>query len=136
MDLAEALAFISIHHNAVLSTTRRDGHPAMTPVTAGVDTSGRIIISTRETALKVRNIGRDPYVSLLVVEDGFYGPWTQIEGRASVLELPDAMEPLVEYYRFVAGEHPDWAEYRQAMIRDRRVLVRIEVERVGPVVAG
>lgn len=136
MDLAEARAFIALHHNAVLATTRRDGHPAMTPVTAGVDASGAVIISTRETALKVAHIRRDPYVSLVVVNNGFYGPWTQIEGSASVLSLPDAMEPLVEYYRLVSGEHPNWDEYRAAMVRDRRALVRIDIERVGPVVSG
>jgi PPOX class probable F420-dependent enzyme len=108
----------------------------MTPVSAAVDTEGKVVISTRETALKVHNIKRDPYVSLVVVQDGFFGSWTQVEGTASVLELPEALEPLVEYYRLVAGEHADWADYRRAMVRDRRVLLRIDVERVGPVVSG
>lgn len=136
MDLSEALAFISTHHRGVLSTTRKDGHPAMTPVSAAVDTEGKVVISTRETALKVHNIKRDPYVSLVVVQDGFFGSWTQVEGTASVLELPEALESLVEYYRLVAGEHADWDDYRRAMVRDRRVLLRIDVERVGPVVSG
>lgn len=136
MDLAEALAFVSVNHRGILSTTRRDGHPAMTPVSAAVDGDDKVVVSTRETALKVHNIRRDPYVSLVVVQDEFFGSWTQVEGNASILELPDAMEPLVEYYRSVAGEHSDWDDYRRAMVRDRRVLLRIDVERVGPLIAG
>ena len=136
MDLAEALVFISLHHKAVLSTTRRDGHASMTPVTAAVDGDGKVIISTRSTALKVHNIKRDAYVSLVVVSDEFFGTWTQVEGRATVLELPEVLEPLVEYYRLVAGEHPDWDDYRAAMVREDRVLVRIDVQRVGPVISG
>lgn len=136
MDLAEALEFISAHHKAVLSTTRRDGHASMTPVTAAVDADGRVVVSTRSTALKVHNIMRDPSVSLLVVSDEFFGTWTQVEGPATVLELPEALEPLVEYYRLVAGEHPDWDDYRAAMVRDSRVLLRIDVARAGPVISG
>lgn len=95
-----------------------------------------MVISSRETAVKVKNLRRDPRASLCVFSDGFYGDWVQLDGSASILALPDAMEPLVEYYRSLSGEHPDWDEYRAAMTRDRRVLVRLTVERAGPDVAG
>jgi PPOX class probable F420-dependent enzyme len=136
MDIAEALAFIAVNHRGVLSTQRADGRPALTPVTAAVDDAGRVIVSTRDTAMKVHNIRHDAYVSLVVMSDTFFGPWVQIEGPATVLELPDAIEPLVDYYRRVAGEHADWDDYRRAMIRDRRVLLQIEALRVGPTRSG
>jgi PPOX class probable F420-dependent enzyme len=98
----------------------------------GVDSAGRAVISSRQTAYKVQNLRRDPRASLCVLSDGFYGPWAQVEGTATVVSLPDAMELLVDYYRSLAGEHPDWDDYRHAMERDRRVLVRIDLERVGP----
>ncbi len=133
MDLDEARAFIRDHHRAVLATRRKDGSPQLSPVSVGIDGEGRAIVSSREPAFKVRNIRRDPRVSLCVLPDGFYGgPWIQVDGAADVLSLPDAMEPLVEYYRGISGEHPDWDDYRAAMERDRRVLVRVTIERAGP----
>jgi PPOX class probable F420-dependent enzyme len=108
----------------------------MSPVVCAVDAAGRVIISTRETAIKTRNIRRDPFASLCVFKDSFYGEWVQAEGPAEVISLPDAMEQLVEYYRLISGEHPDWADYRAAMIRDRRCLVRVEITRAGPDVSG
>lgn len=136
MDHDAALAFVASHHRAVLATWRRDGGVQMSPVLAGVDAEGRVIVSTRETAMKTRNLRRDPRASLLVLADEFYGSFVQLEGRAEVLALPEALEPLVDYYRRVAGEHPDWEEYRSAMHSERRVLVRISVERVGPSRSG
>ena len=104
----------------------------MSPVAAAVDAAGRVVVSSRETAYKTKNVRRDPRVSLLVVTNDWYGRWVQIDGRAEVTSLPDAMEPLVDYYRAVAGEHPDWAEYRQAMESERRVIISVEIERAGP----
>jgi PPOX class probable F420-dependent enzyme len=101
-------------------------------VSVGVDATGRAIVSTRETAYKTRNLRRDPRASLCVFDDGFFGPWVQIDGTADIVSLPDAMEPLVDYYRRVAGEHPHWDDYRRAMERERRVLLRITMERAGP----
>ncbi|MBV8950161.1 MAG: PPOX class F420-dependent oxidoreductase [Actinobacteria bacterium] len=132
MDVAEALEFARANHNAVLATLRRDGRPQLSPVTVGVDAGGMLVISTRETAMKTRNLERDPWCSLCVLSPRFYGPFVQVEGRAEIVRLPQAMEGLVAYYRNISGEHPDWADYRAAMERERRVLVRVRPERVGP----
>ena len=136
MEIAEALEVIRTQHHAVLATSRADGTPAMTPVDANVDAEGKVVISSRQTAYKVRNLRRDPRAWLCVLPDGFYGRWLQVAGTAEILDLPEAMEPLVEYYRTTAGEHPDWADYRAAMERDRRVLIRLSVTSAGPDVAG
>ena len=136
LDVDTALAFLRESHHAVLATSRKDGRPQLSPIVANVNADGMVAISSRETAVKVKNLRRDPYASLCVVNDGFFGQWMQIEGPASILSLPDAMEPLVEYYRSLSGEHPDWADYRAAMQRDRRVLILVRPERAGPNVSG
>jgi PPOX class probable F420-dependent enzyme len=132
MDSEEARRFVQQHHRAVLVTNRSDGRPQMSPVVAGVDADGNIMTSTRETAIKTRNLRRDPRASLCVITDAFFGAWMQIDGTATVVSMPEAMEPLIDYYRRVIGEHPDWEDYRQAMVRDKRVLLRISIERAGP----
>ncbi len=132
MNLDDARAFVRDHHQAVLLTYRGDGSAQMSPVACNVDPDGRVVISTRETALKTKNLRRDARASLCVMTDGFYGDWIQLDGTAEVVSLPDAMELLVDYYRTTAGEHPDWDDYRAAMERDRRVIVRITPERAGP----
>ena len=121
-----------IHHRAVLATTRSDGRPQLSPVTVGVDGVGRVLISTRETAIKTRNLARDPRASLCVMTDRFFGEWIQAEGTAEIMHLPEAMDLLVDYYRRVSGEHPDWEDYRSAMVRDPRVIVAITLHRAGP----
>jgi PPOX class probable F420-dependent enzyme len=137
MELDAARDFIREHHRAVMATRRADGAPQMSIVAANVDADGRVIVSTRETAVKTKNLRRDPHVSFCILpEDGWSGQWIQVDGTATVLSLPEAMEPLVEYYRSTAGEHPDWDDYRAAMERDRRVLVRVDLERAGPDIAG
>ena len=132
MDPDRLRAFLADHHQAVLATARGDGRPQMSPVLCTMDGEGRVVISTRETAMKTRNARRRPDVSLCVVSEGFFGEWVQIDGRADIVSLPDAMEGLVEAYRHMAGEHPDWDDFRSAMEREQRVLFRIEVERTGP----
>jgi PPOX class probable F420-dependent enzyme len=132
VDIAEALEFIRSNHHAVIATTRSDGRPALSPIACDVDPEGRVVVSTRETAMKVKHIARDPHVAICVLNDGFFGEWAQVEGTAEIVHLPEAMEGLVDYYRRVAGEHPDWDDYRAAMERERRVLLRISVERAGP----
>ncbi len=132
MDLDEARAVIAEQHHAVLTTLRRDGTPQMSPVAATVDGAGRVVVSTRQTAFKVRNLRRDPRAWLCVLPDGFYGRWIQVSGSARIVELPEAMEGLVDYYRRVSGEHPDWDDYRAAMERDQRVLLQVELTSAGP----
>jgi PPOX class probable F420-dependent enzyme len=129
-------SFIRSHHRGVLATVRRDGAPQLSPVLVGVDDDGSLVISTRETAIKTANVRRQGWASVCVFEDEFYGQWVQAEGSASVESLPAAMDGLVRYYRLVAGEHPDWDDYRTAMEREQRVLVRIRIDRVGPSQAG
>ena len=136
MQLTYASEFAGQHHHAVMHTYRGDGRPQLSPVTVGVSPSGQLIVSTRETSVKVRNLSRDPRVTLCVFTDRFFGDWIQVDGTATLLRLPDAMEPLVEYYRSISGEHPDWDDYRQAMVRDQRLLVQIEMTRVGPDIHG
>jgi PPOX class probable F420-dependent enzyme len=125
LDVPTALAFLREHSHAILATTRADGRPQMSPIVASVDADGQIAISSRETAVKVKNLRRDPFASLCVVADGFYGEWVQLEGPATILSLPDAMEHLVEYYRSLSGEHPDWDDYRRSMVADHRVVARL-----------
>jgi PPOX class probable F420-dependent enzyme len=132
MDIAVAQQFLREHENAVLATWRRDGRLQMSPVTVGLDGAGRAIISSRETAYKVRNLRRDPRAALCIFVEAFTGPWVQIEGTAEVVSGPEAVEPLVDYYRRLAGEHPDWDDYRRVMLADRRALIRITIERAGP----
>jgi PPOX class probable F420-dependent enzyme len=132
VDPQRARAFLREHHRAVLATTRADGRPQLSPVSAAVDAQGRVLISTRETAIKTKNLTRDPRASLCVLNDGFFGEWISIEGTVEIVHLPDAMELLTDYYRRVAGEHPDWDDYRDAMRRERRVILRISITRAGP----
>jgi PPOX class probable F420-dependent enzyme len=136
MELGTAREFLRAHHRAVLATSRADGRPQLSPVAAAVDDEGRVLISTREAAIKTRNLRRDPRASLCVLNDAFFGEWIQVEGTAEIISLPDAMEILVSYYRGVGGEHPDWDEYRAAMEREHRVIVRITMTRAGPDVSG
>ena len=136
MDIEEARQFLRENHNVVVCTLRQNGEPTMSPITAGVDDDGYAVISSRETAYKVKHLRRDPRVWLCCLTKQFYGQWLLITGRATIVSLPDAMDGLIDYYRRISGEHPDWDDYRQAMERDRRVIVRITIERAGPNVSG
>lgn len=136
MNIEEAVRFAAANHRMILATRRASGRPQLSPVVGGVDGEGRIMISTRDGAMKVHNIRRDPTVSLCVLNDGFFGSWAQIDGTAQVVPLPDAMALLEDVYRQVAGEHPDWEEFRQAMIDERRVVVRVTVSAAGPSRSG
>ncbi|MGH9038663.1 MAG: PPOX class F420-dependent oxidoreductase [Acidimicrobiia bacterium] len=136
MDANEAREFISKNHRAVLATYRADGSPQMSPVAADVDPEGMVVVSSRETAMKVKNLRRDPRAAVLVLTENWWGPWVQVDGQADIVSLPEAMEGLVEYFRRVAGEHENWDEYRAAMEKEQRVLVRISVDRAGPNKSG
>jgi len=137
MNVDEAIQLARSNHRAVLATHRRDGGVQMSPVMVAVDDERRLVVSSRETAIKTHNLRRDPRAAICVIPDSFFAnPWATIEGRVEVLSLPDAMEPLVGYYRQVAGEHPDWDEYRAAMTGEQRVLLRLTAERAGPSRSG
>jgi PPOX class probable F420-dependent enzyme len=136
VNLDTARGFLRAHHRAVLATSRKDGRPQLSPITCAVDEKGRVLISTRETAIKTRNLRRNPRASLCVFTDGFFGEWVQVEGETEIISLPDAMELLMEYYRLVSGEHPDWDDYRAAMVRDRRVILRVSITWAGPDISG
>ncbi len=136
VDAAALARFVRPRHHAVLATTRSDGTPQLSPVTCGLDTEGRIVISTYPSRAKVGNARRDPRVSVCVLSDRWDDAWVQVDGTAEVLDLPDALEPLVEYFRVISGEHPDWDEYRAAMRRQGKCLIRITITRWGPVATG
>lgn len=136
MEVEEAREFLRENHRAVLATFRQGGDVQLSPVTVGVDEEGRAVISTRETAMKTHNLRRDPRAYLCVMKDAFFGNWVRVDGTAEIIELPEAMEPLVEYYRRIRGEHPDWEEYREVMEKERRVLLRISLDEVGPDQSG
>jgi PPOX class probable F420-dependent enzyme len=137
VDLDQARDYLRTHHRAVLATMRRDGTPQMSPVTVAVDDEGYVVVSSRETAMKVKNLRRDPRAWVCAFGDNFYGePFVQVEGGATIVDLPEAMDGLVDYYRSISGEHPDWDDYRAAMTRDQRVLVRLAITRAGPTAAG
>jgi len=132
----ELLEFLRPRHHAILMTTRRDGRPQSSPNTCGVDAEGRIVISTYPERAKAANIRRDPRVSVCVLSDDFGGAWVQVDGVAEVLDLPEALEPLVEYFRVISGEHPDWDEYRRAMQEQGKSLIRVTIESWGPIATG
>jgi PPOX class probable F420-dependent enzyme len=136
MSPEQAQQFLRDHHRAVLATIRSDGLPQLSPVSCAVDDDGRVLISTREPAIKTRNLRRNPFASVCAFTDGFFGPWVQAEGTAEIIALPEAMDLLVDYYRRISGEHPDWNDYRAAMERDQRVIIRITISRAGPSVSG
>jgi PPOX class probable F420-dependent enzyme len=129
----DARRFAAANHRAVLITRWPNGGVQASPITVGVDGDGKLVISSRETAYKVRNLRRDPYAVLCVFTDRFIGePWMQIEGAAEIISMPEALDGLIDYYRRIRGEHPDWDDYRRAMAEDRRVLIRVSIDKVGP----
>ncbi|HET7357753.1 MAG TPA: PPOX class F420-dependent oxidoreductase [Nocardioidaceae bacterium] len=132
MDIEKAREFVRRNHRSVLTTRTPEGGIQQSPVLVSADDQGHLVVSSRETAYKTKNVRRDPWVRLLLMNDGFFGEWMFVEGRAEVVSLPEAMEPLVEYYRSISGEHDDWDAYRAAMEHEKRVVLRIEPERAGP----
>ncbi len=133
----ELIEFVKVRHHAVVITTRQDGGPQASPVSCGVDGAGRIVIATYPERAKARNARRDPeHVSVLFLSDDFGGAWVQVDGTAEVLDVPEAVDALVDYYRSISGEHPDWAEYREAMVKQGKSLLRVTPVRWGPVATG
>ncbi|MGW9193143.1 PPOX class F420-dependent oxidoreductase [Micromonospora chersina] len=136
VDRDALIEFLRPRHRVVLMTTRADGRPQSSPVSCGVDAEGRMVISTYPERAKVTNIRRDPRVSACVLSDDWNGPWVQVDGTAEVLDLPEALEPLVEYFRSISGEHPDWDEYRAAMVKQGKSLIRVTIDSWGPIATG
>ncbi|MFD8572435.1 PPOX class F420-dependent oxidoreductase [Streptomyces sp. NPDC057694] len=136
VSLDELLDFVRPRHRALLITARADGTPQASPLTCGVDDAGRIVVSTYPERAKTRNAKRNPRVSVVVLSDEWNGPWVQIDGAAEVLDTPDSVEPLVEYFRNISGEHPDWDEYREAMVKQGKSIIRITPDKWGPVATG
>jgi PPOX class probable F420-dependent enzyme len=135
VDLDGLLDFVRPRHKGVLITTRSDGRPQASPVTFGVD-EGRLVVATYPHRAKTANIRAHPAASMCVLSDEFDGPWVQVDGQAHVLDVPEAVEPLVGYFRAVAGEHDDWDEYRRAMVEQGKSIIRLEIERWGPIATG
>ncbi|GAB3342821.1 PPOX class F420-dependent oxidoreductase [Micromonospora halotolerans] len=136
VDRDALIEFLRPRHRVVLMTTRADGRPQSSPVSCGVDAEGRLVISTYPERAKVTNIRRDPRVSACVLSDDWNGPWVQVDGTAEVLDLPEALDPLVDYFRSISGEHPDWDEYRAAMVRQGKSLIRVTIDSWGPIATG
>jgi PPOX class probable F420-dependent enzyme len=136
VDTSGLLDFVRQRHRMVLTTRRRDGAPQLSPVTGGLDDAGRIVIASYPERAKVANLRRDPRAAVMVLSDGFADAWVQVDGTAEVLDLPEALEPLVEYFRSISGEHSDWDEYRQAMRDQGKCLIRVTPKRWGPIATG
>ena len=136
VSLDALLDFVRPRHRFLLSTTRADGRPQLSPVSGGVDADGRIVISSYPGRAKTTNAERDPRVSVCVLSDEWNGPWVQVDGDAEVLHMPEALEGLVDYFRCISGEHPDWDEYREAMRIQDKSLIRITPTRWGPIATG
>jgi PPOX class probable F420-dependent enzyme len=137
MEVERAREFLTKHHWGILATRRKNGHLQMSPVTVGLDSEGRAIISSRETAYKVNNLRRDPRAALCAITTTFHGEgWVQINGTAEVISLPHALDTLIDLQRQVYGEHKNWPEFHERMVREKRVIIRIDIESVGPKVRG
>ena len=136
VDRDALLDFLRPRHRVVLVTNRRDGRPQLSPVTGGVDQQGRLVVATYPERAKTANLRRDPRCAALVLSDDWNGPWVQVDATAEVLDVPEAVEPLVDYFRAVAGEHDDWDEYREAMVAQGKSLLRLTIEDWGPIATG
>ena len=136
VSLEQLLDFVRPRHHGILATTRRDGRPQISPVTMGIDTEGRVTVSSYPERAKSKNAARNDHASVCVLSNEFNGEWVQLDGRIEVVQQPEAVEALVDYYRSISGEHPNWDEYRQAMIRQGKVLLRLTIERWGPISRG
>jgi PPOX class probable F420-dependent enzyme len=136
VDLDGLLEFVRPRHHMLLITTRQDGTPQASPVSGGVDAEGRIVISSYPERAKSTNVQRNPQTSVMVLSDDWNGAWVQVDGTGEVILLPDAVEPLVDYYRSISGEHPDWDEYREAMRKQGKCLIRITPTRWSPIATG
>jgi PPOX class probable F420-dependent enzyme len=133
VDIPDAQRFLQQNHRACIAVRQKDGWPQMTFVSPGIDAEGRVIITSRSRTYKVKHLRRDPRVSLLVFGEQYSGSkFVQIHGRAEIIELPDAMDTLVYWYKQVRGEHKSWDDYKRQMADEKRVIIRVTIEKVGP----
>jgi PPOX class probable F420-dependent enzyme len=137
MEINRAKDFLKQNHHGVLATRRKNGDLQMSPVTCGLDSAGRAVISSRETAYKVNNLRRDPRAALCAFSSSFHGEgWVQVNGKAEIISLPEALDTLVYLQRQAYGEHKSWPEFHDRMAREKRVIIRINIESCGPTVRG
>lgn len=136
VEKAELVEFLRPRHKMLLLTTRDSGAPQISPVSGGVDDQGRIVIATYPGRAKTTNAKKRPQVSVCVISDEWNGPWVQVDGTAEVLDMPDAEDGLVDYFRSISGEHPDWDEYRAAMRLQNKSLIRVTPTSWGPIATG
>ncbi len=136
VERAELDDFIRPRHHGVLLTNRRDGWPQSSLVSMGLDDSGRIVVSSYPERAKVHNLRRNPRASMVVQSDDWNGEWVQVDGTAEVVDLPEALDGLCDYFRVISGEHPDWDEYREAMAAQGKCLIRLTIERWSPIAKG
>lgn len=136
VGIDELLDFVRPRHQWMFITLRSDGRPQTSPVTGGVNAEGQLVVATYPERDKIHNLRRDPRTSICVMSDHFGGAWVQVDGSATVTDVPEAVDGMVEYFRAVSGEHPDWDEYREAMVRQGKCLITIDVERWGPIATG
>ena len=136
VGLDELLDFVRDRNHWVMATVRADGRPQISPVTGGVGPDGNLLISTYPSRDKVHNLRKDPRTTICVLSDHFGGAWVQVDGLVTVTDVPEALDGMVEYFRAISGEHPDWDDYRAAMIRQGKCLLSIAVERWGPIATG
>ena len=133
MEIADAQKFLQENHRACIAVRQKDGWPQLTLVTPGIDPEGRVIITSRGTTYKVKHLRRDPRVSLLIFGEQYSGSkFVQIHGNAEIIEQAQAMDTLIYWHKQVRGEHKNWDEYREQMQNEKRVIIRVAIEKVGP----
>ena len=133
MEIADAQKFLKDNHRACIAVRQKDGWPQMTFVTPGIDEQGRVIITSRGTTYKIKHIERDPRVSMLIFGEQYSGSkFVQIHGSAEIIHQPAAMDGLIHWYKQVRGEHQNWDEYKKRMQNEKRVIIRVNIEKVGP----
>ena len=133
MEIVDAQKFLQQNHRACIAVRQKDGWPQMTFVSPGIDPQGRVIITSRGTTYKIKHLRREPRVSMLIFGEQYSGSkFVQIHGTAEIIEQPAAMDMLIYWYKQVRGEHTNWAAAPTRMGDEKRVIIRVSIEKVGP----
>lgn len=133
MEIADAQEFLKQNHRGVLVARKKDGSLQMALVSPTIDADGKVIITSRDSTYKVKNIRRNPQISLLVFGEQFNGSkYIQIEGKAEIIEHPRAMDIVLDWHRQIRGEPADWEEVRKKTLAEGRIAMRVTIEKVGP----